>query len=616
MGNGICCSNQNAILNTISSINNQNKPIISNASENSKVSNKSLNLIIPYNAFNNIFFIVENIIKIQSFYRGCKLREVFKTKLTENKNIVIQIPLNCNLTKISTTENNENSNNEHLLHNERENTNNYLKKNISNSDNISNKSSLNIDKHSNKILNFNKNSKSNNLNVENYSIKNNLNVDKYSKKNILNTDIYSIKDSLNVDDILKKDSLSVDYILKKHSDLSEKHSKKSSEKNKEIISNKFSKTKIKNNKEINFHRFSKSIKEIYEEDDILSEISNSSISSLSKPNSLSPKTTKTIYSLNSFSSLMQSNTPLFISSNRRKGFILNNRSLFNQFDDNNLIEEINGYFLLKNQKINLSKIKDGFNIIKLKDGSYIKSTFKNKEINGIAKFYDKEREITYNGYYKKNIPFGYALLQYDKGKFEGYFKKNYIIDSGIEIWSDQTYYQGQYLNNKKNGIGFYRWPDGTTYEGEWENNKMNGYGIFTYFDDRAYSGKIINGFMNGIGIFKWKNGNFYFGEYENDVKNGFGIYVWKKKPLNAFCGFFVKGVRDGFGMRIIGNDVRYGMWKDGYIDEWINGIWELKKYMKKDCFGFRKYFKKDFFCNYVKNFNIDECFYTIVKVKM
>ena len=72
MGNGICCSNQNAILNTISSINNQNKPIISNASENSKVSNKSLNLIIPYNAFNNIFFIVENIIKIQSFYRGCK----------------------------------------------------------------------------------------------------------------------------------------------------------------------------------------------------------------------------------------------------------------------------------------------------------------------------------------------------------------------------------------------------------------------------------------------------------------------------------------------------------------------------------------------------------------
>ena len=69
-------------------------------------------------------------------------------------------------------------------------------------------------------------------------------------------------------------------------------------------------------------------------------------------------------------------------------------------------------------------------------------------------------------------------------------------------------------------------------------------------------------------------------------------------------------------MRIIGNDVRYGMWKDGYIDEWINGIWELKKYMKKDYFRFRKYFKKDFFCNYVKNFNIDECFYTIVKVKI
>ena len=123
MGNGICCNNQHAVLNTLSSINNQNNPIISHSSGKSKISNKSMNLIIPYNAFNNIFFIVENIIKIQSFFRGYKLREVYKSKVAENKNIVVQIPLNINLTKISTTENNENNNNEHFYQNETENIN-------------------------------------------------------------------------------------------------------------------------------------------------------------------------------------------------------------------------------------------------------------------------------------------------------------------------------------------------------------------------------------------------------------------------------------------------------------------------------------------------------------
>ena len=599
MGNGICCNNQHAILNTLSSINNQNKPIISHSSANSK-SIKSMNLIIPYNAFNNIFFIVENIIKIQSFFRGYKLREVYKSKVAENKNIVIQIPLNINLTKISTTENNENNNNEHFYQNETENINKYPNKSSVNNDNLSNKSSVNNDNLSNK----------NSLKKENYLKKSSLKNEKNASKNSLKVEIAS-----------KKISLKVDTSTKKQSEKSKKMLKKSSsEKNQVTIFKKFSRNKIMNNQEITFQNFTNIVNGLNDEkeDDILSELSNSALSGtlLSRANSLSPKTAKSIYSLDSFCSIIPINSPVISSTPSKKIFLFNSKSLFNHLEDDKNIIEIYGYFLLKNQKINLSKIKDGFNILKLKDGSYIKSIFKNKEINGIGKFYDKEKEIIYNGYYKNNIPLGYALMQFPHCKLEGYFEKNYIIDYGIEIWSDSTYYQGQYLNNKKNGIGFYRWPDGTTYEGEWENNKMNGYGIFTYFDDRAYSGKINNGYMNGVGIFKWKNGNYYFGEYEKDVKNGFGIYIWEKKPLNAFCGFFVNGVRDGIGMRIIRNNVRYGIWKDGKIDDSLNGIGDFKKYMKKEFFKYRKYFKKDFISNYVKNINFEEYFYTIVKVKI
>ena len=69
-------------------------------------------------------------------------------------------------------------------------------------------------------------------------------------------------------------------------------------------------------------------------------------------------------------------------------------------------------------------------------------------------------------------------------------------------------------------------------------------------------------------------------------------------------------------MRIIRNNVRYGIWKDGKIDDSLNGIGDFKKYMKKEFFKYRKYFKKDFISNYVKNINFEEYFYTIVKVKI
>ena len=64
------------------------------------------------------------------------------------------------------------------------------------------------------------------------------------------------------------------------------------------------------------------------------------------------------------------------------------------------------------------------------------------------------------------------------------------------------------------------------------------------------------------------------------------------------------------------NNVRYGIWKDGKIDDSLNGIGDFKKYMKKEFFKYRKYFKKDFISNYVKNINFEEYFYTIVKVKI
>ena len=505
MGNGICCTNQYAILNTLNSINNPNSPIISNSSLKSDLNNsKDLNIIIPYDAFNNIFFFASYITKIQSFYRGYKKREEIKAKLEENKNIVVQIPL-IPLTKQSTSEN-INSNNE-MIESKAENT--IINNNLSN------------------FLKFKRS---------------------------------------------KSIGSGIDLMLL----------------NKKIG-------------EINYEG----------EEDIQSEISGSSqgkILSL-KQTSISPKSSKTIHSLDSFSSLAIANIPFQQSPINHKFTI--KKSFFNQTQE----VEINGQFTLKKQKgLNFSKIKDGFNIIKWKDGSTLTSIFAESKINGVGKFYNKEKETLFSGFYNQNIPQGYGLLQIKNNRIEGIWDKNYINTYGIELWYDQNYYQGEYLNNKKHGVGLYRWPDGTTYEGEWDNNKMNGYGIFSYFDDRIYSGKINNGNFEGVGIFKWKNGDIYFGEYENNEKNGFGIYIWSKKPLNAFCGFFIKGIRDGVGIRIIGKNIKYGIWKDGKIDEWLHGVWDFKNHIKKEQLKFVKYFKKSII-GYLKNFDPNEYFYTIMKMK-
>jgi hypothetical protein len=38
---------------------------------------------------------------------------------------------------------------------------------------------------------------------------------------------------------------------------------------------------------------------------------------------------------------------------------------------------------------------------------------------------------------------------------------------GIEIWADNSRYEGSYLNGKKHGEGKYTWIDGSYYKGAW-----------------------------------------------------------------------------------------------------------------------------------------------------
>ena len=112
---------------------------------------------------------------------------------------------------------------------------------------------------------------------------------------------------------------------------------------------------------------------------------------------------------------------------------------------------------------------------------------------------------------------------------------------------------------------------------------MNGYGIIYHKDNKIYEGEIENGLMNGFGEFTWPDGKKYIGYYLNDLKHGFGIYIFDIVKFEVYIGFFKDGKMDSVGLKIKGNDVKYGVWKNGEKKFWLKGPWEMKTGLyKKD----------------------------------
>ena len=245
-----------------------------------------------------------------------------------------------------------------------------------------------------------------------------------------------------------------------------------------------------------------------------------------------------------------------------------------------------------NVEVNTSK-KEGFGKVTWKDESILLSFFKNNNVDGISYFNDKPNETEFSGHYFENHPYGYGLYKSNGFILEGEWKKNMLNGIGREYSENDTYYQGEFLECNKNGIGIYRWSDGTIYKGEWVDNQMTGYGIVIYNDDKVYLGQVTNGLMNGYGEFYWGNeGKKYFGFYENDLKHGFGVYVWNFAPMQAYMGFWEKGKMSGLGITIKNNKLRYGFWKAGKNELWLQGAWEMRKHARSSQMKFVKLMEK------------------------
>ena len=98
------------------------------------------------------------------------------------------------------------------------------------------------------------------------------------------------------------------------------------------------------------------------------------------------------------------------------------------------------------------------------------------------------------------------------------YKKQF--DNG-DIYEGCTDVEGRF-----NGKGKYTWANGSYYDGDWVNNKKQGSGEYKFIDGSLFSGNWINDKRDGFGKLISSNGDTFEGMYKNNMRNGEGIHTY------------------------------------------------------------------------------------------
>ena len=264
---------------------------------------------------------------------------------------------------------------------------------------------------------------------------------------------------------------------------------------------------------------------------------------------------------------------------------------------------------ITNLKTNIDKpknnLKNGLDIQIWGRNCYYFGYFKDGIANGLGKFITGNNK--YFGEFKNDQANGFGLYHNNINEtiYEGYWINNLQGKYGIEKWSDDSIFFGEYLNGEKR-IGTFLWKDGSRYEGEFINNMFEGYGFYFYSKNKLYFGEWKNNRKHGLGQFIMGD-KLYVGNYFMDQKNGFGISYWKNED-KLFVGLWKNNKKNGFGKFFHGNKIKYGIWGENYNKkvEWFNSDKEAYNYLANNNLElYKKYFdlNKDNVINYYCEFN-------------
>ena len=217
---------------------------------------------------------------------------------------------------------------------------------------------------------------------------------------------------------------------------------------------------------------------------------------------------------------------------------------------------------------------DGYGKVTFKDGSIY---------TGGAKFgiltneIDKSRpcEISFSdgtkyiGEVRNNVLAGKGKITFPSGnKYEGGISFGLRHGNGIYRDGNGLLYEGEFVHGVKEGYG--RMKKGNiTYEGTFHNGAIDGYGRLTWDNGDQYEGEFKNNKINGVGTMYWASlGEKFTGQWKDNKENGFGIYIWYEKNSNSktlrnrYIGYWINGVREGYGVFFYSNDTKY----EGFLE--------------------------------------------------
>ena len=228
--------------------------------------------------------------------------------------------------------------------------------------------------------------------------------------------------------------------------------------------------------------------------------------------------------------------------------------------------------------INNKNLREGFGKLFFPDGSIYKGFFRNNKMEGRGRLLNKNGFV-YEGEFKNGLSNGYGkYVALDGTTYKGLWLDNKQSGLGEIIYPDGSKYIGNFLHGKKNGQGKLTFRDRNVYEGNFENNEIKGEGSYHWKDGRFYVGCWSENKMNGYGIFIWPDKKKYYGHYVNNLKDGYGLFFWGEE--RSFEGFWKDDKQNGFGLIREGDDVKYGEWNDGKLNNIIDDENEYKKIIK------------------------------------
>ena len=198
---------------------------------------------------------------------------------------------------------------------------------------------------------------------------------------------------------------------------------------------------------------------------------------------------------------------------------------------------------------------------------------------------------------------------------------------GLNKYSPESFYLGQWKHNTKNGVGFLKISEGISYMGNFLKNQINGYGMLFYkensilyignfsegkftegicyniIDNSFYKGKMINGIKNDdfCSYTEFSKGRIFIGKSLNDifVRGYLGICIQSKSnenDINNDCNilelnkiiFFDKTNKEN--MQII----PYTLFKEEFyfkIQDYIGNLIQTNYNLKAHCENLINYFK-------------------------